>query len=145
MKKMVAQAKAERLTISTESGYRSYDVQVKAYNSIVKGYGQEAADNESARAGYSEHQTGLAVDFGSEGCIIQDCFTNTAAAKWLTYNSYKYGFILRYPANKSAITGYKFEPWHYRYVGQQLASELERTRVATLEEFFGVSGSVRYR
>ncbi len=142
---MVAQAKAEGLTISIESGYRSYDVQVKAYNSILKGYGQAAADNESARAGYSEHQTGLAVDFGSESCIIQDCFANTFAAKWLAQNSYKYGFILRYPAGKSAITGYKFEPWHYRYVRYRLASELKRTKVVTLEEFFGISGSVRYK
>lgn len=142
--KMLKEAEISKHQLTVESGYRSYETQSLAYDSLVTGFGQAKADNESARAGYSEHQTGLAIDFGSEGCKVQDCFANTSTGKWLRSNSYKYGFILRYPPNKESITGYKNEAWHYRYVGHGLAEQLHSGNNITLEEFFGVSGGKRY-
>ncbi len=142
---MMINAKKSGLLLNLESGYRSYPIQEKAYNSLVSGFGQEAADQESARPGYSEHQTGLAMDFGNERCKVQDCFASTKDGQWLAANSYKYGFILRYPETKTAITGYKQEPWHFRYVGKSLAAHLNSKGSTTFEEFFGVKGGSIYK
>ncbi len=142
---MFADAKAAGLTLTAASGYRSYDEQVVTYNSEVQGYGQATADSESARPGYSEHQTGWAVDIGGGGCNITDCFGNTAQGKWTTANAYKYGFILRYTPEDSAVTGYRAESWHFRYVGVPLATALKNQNIATLEQFFNVSGGSTYK
>jgi D-alanyl-D-alanine carboxypeptidase len=133
---LIATAKAEGLTISPLSGYRSYSRQVTVYDNEVKNYGQAVADTESAKPGHSEHQTGLAIDVGGGGCNIDDCFANTAEGKWVATNAYKYGYIVRYAEGKQAITGYRYEPWHLRYVGTELAEELHAQNVTTLEEFF---------
>lgn len=143
--KMVADAKAAGLTIYAASAYRSYTTQVTVYNNEVKSYGQATADSESARPGYSEHQTGWAVDIGGGGCNITDCFGNTEQGKWSAANAYKYGYILRYTPADTAVTGYRAESWHFRYVGVDLATEMHTTGVATLEEFFGVSGGSTYK
>lgn len=124
--------------ISPLSGYRSYARQQVVYQNEVNNYGQAVADTESAKPGYSEHQTGLAIDVGGGGCGIEDCFGNTTAGKWLAANAYLYGFIIRYPEGKQAITGYRYEPWHIRYVGVSLATEMKNKNIATLEEFFGL-------
>jgi D-alanyl-D-alanine carboxypeptidase len=127
------------------SGYRSYSLQVAVYGNEVKNYGQTQADQESARPGHSEHQTGLAVDLepASRVCEVSDCFANTPEGKWLVANSYKYGFILRYPVDKTSITGYKYEPWHIRYVGVALAAQIHGSG-QTLEEFFGLPPAPSY-
>lgn len=142
---MFADAKSAGLTLTAASGYRSYATQVATYNSEVKAYGQAKADSESARPGYSEHQTGWAVDIAGGGCYIQDCFGVTTEGKWAAANAYKYGFILRYSADGASITGYRAETWHFRYVGTALAQELQRSGVITLEQFFGISGGMEYR
>lgn len=139
---MVADAKTAGYSLVAESGYRSYSTQVSVYGNEVKNYGQAVADSESARPGYSEHQTGWSVDIASPGCI-EDCFGTTAAAKWVLANSAKYGFFQRYPAGKSDITGYRNEPWHFRYVGAPLANEVVKSG-QTLEEYFGLPAAPSY-
>jgi D-alanyl-D-alanine carboxypeptidase len=128
------------------SGYRSYEQQVSTYNSEVRGFGQVQADKESARPGYSEHQTGLAADISavSGTCDLQVCFGTTEEGKWLATNAYKYGFIVSYPQDKIEITGFMYEPWHIRYVGKELASEMHKTGIKTLNEMFKLPASTDY-
>ncbi|HET6863989.1 MAG TPA: M15 family metallopeptidase [Candidatus Saccharimonadales bacterium] len=142
LEQMFAAAKAAGINLQLSSGYRSYSYQVGTYNSYVKQSGQAYANTISARPGFSEHQTGLAADIEpvSRQCEIVDCFANLPEGKWLAANAYKYGFLMRYPADKASITGYDYEPWHFRYIGTALSTELRALHVETLEEFFGVSG-----
>jgi D-alanyl-D-alanine carboxypeptidase len=143
--KMESSASKQGVSFYAASAYRSYDQQVAAYNSEVKAYGRSYADQESARPGYSEHQTGWAVDLGTSGCAINKCFANTAAGKWVAMNGYKYGFIIRYPKAQKSITGYEYEPWHLRYVGQPLAEQMHKKHILTLEKFFGLPSAPSYR
>lgn len=115
------------------SGFRSYDTQVGLYNRYVRTYGQATADTFSARPGHSEHQTGLAFDVGS----IDNNYGNTSAGKWLANNCHKFGFIIRYPIGKQNITGYQYEPWHIRYLGNPLATNVYNSGLC-LEEYFGI-------
>lgn len=144
LKQMIAAASKEGLTISPLSGYRSYDKQVAVYGNEVKTNGQAVADTQSARPGYSEHQTGFSIDVGGGGCGIEDCFGNTAEGKWVAANSHNYGFIVRYVPGKESITGYRAEPWHIRYVGTNLSNEMKNKNIATLEEFFGLPAAPSY-
>ena len=139
-------AKADGLTLVILSAYRSYSVQVAVYNGWVDRLGVDKADLQSARPGYSEHQTGLSVDIAAEDgrCTIADCFGDTPEGKWLADNAWKYGWVLRYPEGLTAITGYKYEPWHWRYVGRGLAAELHTRPNITLEEFFGLPPAPDY-
>ena len=123
------------------SGYRSYKTQNTVYNNYVKRDGQAKADTYSARPGHSEHQSGLALDICAKGYkCIGSGFNGTAAANWLSSNAYKYGFILRYPNGKTNETGYKFESWHYRYVGKELAETLYNNGDwITLESYLGIT------
>ena len=114
------------------SGFRSYETQRGLYNRYCSEYGQAAADTFSARPGTSEHQTGLAMDVG----MIEDWYGETAAGQWLAANCYKYGFIIRYPQGKQHITGYKYEPWHIRYLGVEVATSVYNSGL-TLEEYLG--------
>ena len=116
------------------STYRNYDYQSELYDYYVVKYGEEYADNCSARKGHSEHQTGLAIDVeGSNKDYMQFAFSKEF--EWMVNNAHKYGFILRYPENKTYITGFKYEPWHYRYVGKKVAKEIYEKNI-TLEEYF---------
>jgi D-alanyl-D-alanine carboxypeptidase len=146
LEKMFGDAKAAGLNLMLASGYRSYTYQVGLYNGYVQSQGQSSADQSSARPGHSEHQTGLAADIepAAKTCELEACFGTTPEGKWLTANAYKYGFIIRYTSDKVDVTGYEFEPWHVRYVGVDLATEMHKTHVETLEEFFGVSGGPNY-
>ena len=143
---MFAAAKQDNVNLRVDSAYRSYSYQQSLYSRYVATSGQATADQESARAGYSEHQTGLSVDIGAVSgvCSLEQCFGSTPEGEWLAANSYKYGFILRYPADKTTITGYEYEPWHFRYVGTDLSEEMQKENIQTLEEFFGVSGGTTY-
>ncbi|MCJ7690285.1 MAG: M15 family metallopeptidase, partial [Clostridiaceae bacterium] len=121
------------------SGYRDYSYQEKLYNDKVNRSGKEEADKYVAQAGESEHQTGLAMDvLAEEYTTLDEGFKNTKAYKWIIENCYKYGFILRYPEGKEQITGYAYEPWHIRYVGDKVAMEIARKGI-TLEEYLNIS------
>jgi D-alanyl-D-alanine carboxypeptidase len=137
-------AQTQGHTVYVLSGYRSYATQSAVYNNYVRNDGQANADTYSARPGHSEHQTGLAVDVGNGTCNLLACFGNTEAGKWLNSNAHRYGFIIRYPSGKQKTTGYQYEPWHLRYVGIELATEMQAKNIQTLEEFFGIPGGTTY-
>lgn len=131
-------AKEDGYDLCAVSGYRSYSTQQGIFSSNVSSKGSEQAANRvSARAGESEHQTGLAMDVSAKSVNygLVESFGKTEEGKWLKENAYKYGFIIRYPKGKEDITGYAYEPWHIRYVGETLAKEIQE-RDITLEEFF---------
>lgn len=133
--KMKADATDLGLNIYISSGYRSYYDQKYIYENYVKRDGKEEADTYSARAGHSEHQTGLAFDLNT----INAAFAKTEEGKWVSQNCYKYGLVLRYPEGKSDITGYIYESWHLRYVGIELATKLYNDGDwLTLEEYYGI-------
>ncbi len=133
-------AKKDSVELIFGSGYRSYDLQKQLYGDYVAKDGQAKADRYSARPGTSEHQTGLSFDAFGENveCNLEICYADTSEGKWIKDNSYKYGFIIRYPSGKESVTGYQYEPWHLRYVGKELAIELQKTG-QTMEEFFGLN------
>lgn len=145
--KLFAAAAADGAPMMVSSGYRPYTYQVTLYNGYVKTQGQAVADTQSARPGYSEHQTGLAVDVEpkDQTCDVDECFADTPAGKWVAANAYKYGFVIRYPKGDDAITGYTYEPWHLRYVGVDLATEMHTEGVSTLERFFGLPDAPDYQ
>jgi zinc D-Ala-D-Ala carboxypeptidase len=134
------------LRMQSQSAYRSYVSQKVIYNRYASAEGIAGADTHSARPGYSEHQTGLALDINAlpSDCSIQECFANTTAGEWLAANSWRYGFVLRYPKGSERITGYTFEPWHYRYLGVDLAQRYHATGARTVEEFFGLPPAPDY-
>ena len=131
--KLAKDASIEGYNIIAVSAYRSYDYQEKLYNNYVLLKGKYMADVASARSGHSEHQTGLAVDV-SDITLDYDNFEKTKEFTWMKNNAYKYGFILRYPKAKFHITGFKYEPWHYRYVGNVVAQIIHSKNI-TLEEY----------
>lgn len=134
LQQMQSEAKKYGHSLYLASGFRSYYDQKYIYNNYVKEFGQTVTDTFSARPGHSEHQTGLAFDVG----WIDDRFGDTECGKWLAVNAYKYGFIIRYPKGKEHITGYKYEPWHIRYLGVELATKVYNSGL-TLEEYFGIN------
>jgi len=121
------------------SSYRSYSNQVTTYNHWISISGQAGADTYSARPGYSEHQTGFAFDVAANGCTL-DCFGSTSQYQWFQQHAADYGFIQRYYAGYDAITGYKAEEWHYRYVGVAVAKDMQAKGIKTLEQYWGVTG-----
>jgi D-alanyl-D-alanine carboxypeptidase len=118
---MAAACAAEGATLVASSAYRSYRYQTEVYNRNVREMGQEAADRESARPGFSQHQTGLVVDFGS----IDDSFAETRAGRWIAANASRFGWSISFPQGYEAVTGYRWESWHYRYVGKDLAAFID--------------------
>jgi len=133
-------------TMQIQNSYRSFAVQTNTHNRLVAQLGIEKARAQSAVPGYSEHQTGLAADIAAlpSKCDVAQCFATTPQGMWLAANSWRFGYILRYPSDKTPITGYIFEPWHYRYVGVDLATEMHDTGISTLEEFFGLPPAPDY-
>ncbi len=122
---MVEAARADGVELVLSSAYRSYDYQKSLYERYVRKHGKEEADRFSARPGTSQHQLGLALDFGS----ISKEIAHTAQGKWLEKHAWKYGFSLSYPEGKEELTGYMYEPWHFRYIS--------RTGTRLQHEFFG--------
>ena len=142
---MIDAAVTDGVTLLVSSAYRSYAVQQQTYQYWVSVNGQQVADQLSARPGYSEHQTGLAIDFASpEGCRLEECYRDTLAGQWLAKNAPRYGYILRFPNGRQSVTGYHFEPWHYRYVGVQIAQEYVSSGAKTFEEFIGPGAAPDY-
>ncbi|MCM1329746.1 MAG: D-alanyl-D-alanine carboxypeptidase family protein [Ruminococcus sp.] len=131
---MQADAAIEGLNIYISSGFRSYDYQAGLYQRYVDKDGKAEADRYSARPGHSEHQTGLAFDLNS----IDFSFADTAEGEWVSQNCYKYGFIIRYPADKEDVTGYMWEPWHIRYLGKETAKSVYDSGLC-LEEYLGIT------
>lgn len=133
MKKMAKDMRDNGLTINMISGYRSESTQKSLYNRYASSDGQEEADTYSARPSHSEHQTGLAMDI-SDNWNLYEGFEDTPEFRWLSDNAYKYGFILRFKKDKVYMTGYIYEPWHYRYVGEKIAKIIHDEDI-TYEEY----------
>ena len=133
-KEMALAADKENLTLIINSGYRSYEYQEQLYNSYEAKDGVEVADTYAARKGHSEHQTGLALDIITYGANSNN-FEEFDEFKWLQENAHKYGFILRYPKDKSYLTGYDYESWHYRYVGAIVATKIKELGI-TFDEYY---------
>ena len=128
LKNMITDSKNAGIDLSIVSGYRSYQTQVDTYNYWLTKNNNDVAyvDTFSARPGHSQHQLGTVIDFSSNeiGDALGDSFANTKASKWLIENSYKYGFVISFPKGYETITGYKFESWHYRYIGIEYSTDM---------------------
>ncbi len=120
---LIDDAADDGITLTVTSAYRSFATQATLKSGYTVTYGAGTANQFSAEQGYSEHQLGTAVDFGTPGSNLTISFENTAAFKWLNENAYRYGFILSYPKGN---TYYQYEPWHWRFVGKDLARRLHR-------------------
>ena len=144
MRRGMAKAGAGDLLLS--SGYRGYYSQRAIYRKDVAALGLIKGQRLAAKPGFSEHQTGLAADLAAagQGCAIRVCFSTTRAGKWLAANAWRYGFILRYPKGATSVTGYQFEPWHFRFVGAKLASAMHAAKAAVLETFLGLPPAPDY-
>ena len=139
LRKMYDASVAAGVPITITSGYRDYELQKEIYDDLVAQGGVEFADQDTARPGFSEHQTGLVVDLeGDEGCALSECFRDTATGAWLRENSWQYGYILRYNEGEQPTVGYTFEPWHFRYVGVEVATAMHEQGVKNLEDFLGL-------
>lgn len=136
LERLFKRAKKEKYNLYAVSGYRSYKRQSEIFKSNFKKDGVKA-NKYSARPGQSEHQTGLAIDITCESIdfLLSEEFENTKEYEWLLDNVHKYGFIIRYPKGKEDVTGYNFEPWHLRYVGDEIAKKIYLGNL-TLEEYF---------
>ncbi|MCL2764873.1 MAG: M15 family metallopeptidase [Treponema sp.] len=130
LEKMAASARLEGLTLLASSAYRSYDYQDQVYRRHVNNLGRQAADRVSARPGHSQHQLGLALDFG----CITNAFAATNEGRWLAANASRFGWSLSYPEGYEEITGYSWECWHYRYVGTELAQFID-TYFAGIQQY----------
>ncbi len=137
LEQLFSAAEKQNLHLAGVSAYRSHQTQQSLFDNYVSRDGLEKAKTYSALPGTSEHETGLSIDVTTAdgACAAQDCFGDTNEAKWLAENGYKYGFIIRYPEGKESITGYKYEPWHIRYVGVDAATEMYENNI-TLEEYY---------
>lgn len=134
MIKLLDDAKDAGMEIIPQSGYRSYKLQSTIYEEN-KGNDPDEVDTYSARPGYSEHQTGLAMDINVPyGGSLRD-FVGTDEAKWVAKNAHKYGFIVRYTEDNRNITGYMAEPWHVRYVGKEHAKKIKSEKIKSFEEY----------
>jgi D-alanyl-D-alanine carboxypeptidase len=131
---LLAMAKAserEGISLTIASAYRSYEYQKKVHEHWIKVSGEEAADKESARAGYSQHQLGTTIDFYP----INDSFAETPASGWLSEHAHFFGFSLSYPAGYDELTGYTYEPWHYRYIGKK-ACQMTHEFFSGIQQYF---------
>ena len=136
-------AKEDGIKLRLGNGFRSGSYQGQLYQASVDPIGETSTNKTTAKAGYSELQTGLAAAIlGADTTTdFNNSFAKSDEYKWLQENAYKYGFILRYPENKESITGYTFMPWHYRYVGKDTAEQIhDAGDDTTFEEFFGLTG-----
>ena len=143
VEKMFAAAEEDGVHLILGSAYRGEVLQRQLYDSYVSQYGQSAADYISSRPGYSDHQTGLAIDVSDHDTLtyLTEDFDTTPEGQWLLEHAYEYGFILRYPKGKEESTGYSYEPWHYRYVGEEAAAAIYNNGSwLSLEEYCQVEG-----
>jgi len=132
---MCRRAAKDSITLWNRSAYRSDTVQQELFENAVMRSGLTNTEQFSARPGHSEHQTGLTTDINS----VHYSFGNTPEAAWLKEHAHRFGFIERYPKGKEHITGYRYEPWHYRYVGKKTATYIYQNKI-TLEEYHEITG-----
>lgn len=134
---LLASARNDSKSLTVLSAYRSYERQASLFNQYKARYGAEYASRISAPAGTSEHQLGLATDLGSRNtaCDLKSCFGDSAEGKWLAKNAERFGFIIRYPADGEKVTGYKYEPWHLRYIGVEPAQAMKASKATTFEQY----------
>lgn len=136
--KMRNAAAKDNISLEIASGFRSYEEQETLYKEYSAENGQKEADTYSARAGYSEHQSGMAIDVnGADFSMV-----GQKDMKWLEKHCSEYGFIIRFPKGKESITGYSYEPWHIRYVGKKTAKEMKKLGLC-LEEYLGVDSAYK--
>lgn len=141
LKEMFASAKSVGLDLAVVSAYRSYQQQIAVFNSWVALSGLKSAENFSAKAGFSQHQLGTAVDIGAPGKnTFSSDFGTSSEGIWLEQNAYKFGFVLSYPKGKEAVTGYSYEPWHFRYIGVENAQNMIKANLI-LEEYLQKFGT----
>ena len=131
-------AAEEGIELWVQSGFRTYERQEELYNRYVNEHGSEYADDYSARPGYSEHQSGLSFDVNEAGTKFEE----TKEGEWIAAHAHEYGFIIRFPEGKEKFTGYEFEPWHLRYVGNELAGHLKESGEC-LEEYLGITSEYK--
>jgi zinc D-Ala-D-Ala carboxypeptidase len=133
-------------TLCLNSGYRSYKTQTNTYANALRLYGKKTADALAALPGHSEHQTGLAADVSTTAlsCRIGS-FGSSKASAWVAKNAHTFGFIVRYPNKMQHITGYQYEPWHLRFVGVELATQMHRNKILTLEQFWNLPPAPNYK
>lgn len=135
---LASAAKLDGVDLAIRSAYRSYNTQVSTYDSWLNKYGNnvDLVDTFSAKAGHSQHQLGTVIDFTTNECndCIGNAFNTTKACKWLEENAWKYGFVISYPSGAEQITGYKYEGWHYRYIGIESANNWKVSGLV-LDEF----------
>jgi len=137
LEELFAGAKEDGFTLLATSGFRSYSTQKAIFERKLDKMSERAANASVAKPGYSEHQTGLAMDVEGEASLgigLVDDFGETPEGMWLAEHCHEYGFIIRYPKGKTDITGYIYEPWHIRYVGKEAAAEIDALNV-TFEEY----------
>lgn len=137
LEELFAAGKEQNIILYGVSGYRSYQTQESLFASFVRRYGSEEQANQiSAKPGQSEHQTGLAMDVTAQSVNfgLEEKFGNTVEYSWLIENAHRFGFIIRYPKGKEYLTEYTYEPWHLRYIGQELATKLYEQNI-TYEEY----------
>lgn len=137
LEELFNKAKKQGHDLYAASGFRSYTTQKGLYNRYVSTYGKKSADTFSAKPGQSEHQLGLTMDYTSRrfGNKISGKIASSPEGMWVTHNAHQFGFIIRYPLGKDHITGFKYEPWHLRYVGIDLATEIYLSGL-TMEEYY---------
>ncbi|WP_202621573.1 M15 family metallopeptidase [Anaerocolumna sedimenticola] len=145
LEKLFDGGKAQNIILNGVSAYRSYQRQYDIFTDNVKKQGLEHTTKYSATPGYSEHQTGLAIDVSADSVNnrLDETFGDSTEGKWLAENAHLYGFIIRYPEDKTEITGYSYEPWHIRYVGKPLAKYIYENNLC-LEEYFNFEPSMDY-
>lgn len=139
LQEMFTAAKNDGISLYVISDFRTYEYQQGLYQRYVNRSGKAEADRYSARAGHSEHQTGLAFDLNS----LEQSFGKTAEGKWLKEHCHEYGFIIRYPEDKEAVTGYMYEPWHVRYLGKDISADVYESGLC-LEEYLGITSVYSY-
>ncbi|MDO5752356.1 D-alanyl-D-alanine carboxypeptidase family protein [Arthrobacter sp.] len=147
--RMFAAAASEGINITIKSSYRSYDTQVSVYDGYVSAKGVAAADSTSARPGFSEHQTGLAMDIGDANagtaCDFASCFASTGAALWVAAHGADYGFVVRYVPGEESVTGYLAEPWHLRYLGVSVGQDMKVRGIHSYENYSGLPAAPDYK
>lgn len=142
LKAMVTAAEESGVTLYLTSGYISYETQDDYFNDRAGMVGEAEANKIIAKAGFSEHQTGLAFDFSdnASGTATTVAFAETDAGKWLIEHAWEYGFIMRYPEGKETVTGYSYQPWHYRYLGTDVTKAMHEIAAdLTMEEYYNVN------
>lgn len=148
VERMFAAASSDGVHITIMSGYRSYDTQATVYNGYIAQNGQDISDTTSARPGFSEHQTGFALDIGdtsvSSSCAFTICMAETPAGRWVAAHGADYGFVIRYRQGQEPVTGYSAEPWHLRFLGIAVAQDMNLRGIFSYETYLGLPSAPGY-